>query len=167
MLIRKLTEEDLDSLWQLRLHALQESPEAFGSTYEEALARGKTSLLPRLRGENSAFYVGAFTDGALIGMVAFLREEGAKSEHIGLVLSMYVLPHWRGHGIAKSLLQELITQARQIPGLAQLHLAVVTSMAPARRLYLSLGFTVYGTTPRALKVGSQCWDEDLMVLPLQ
>src|SRR5437588_5181590 len=34
MLVRKLTEDDLDALWMMRLQALRDNPEAFGSTYE-------------------------------------------------------------------------------------------------------------------------------------
>ena len=51
-------------------------------------------------------------------------------------------------------------------GLEQLHLAVVTSAHAARRLYESLGFEVYGTAPRALKAGGECWDEELRVFML-
>jgi hypothetical protein len=44
MLIRILTEEDLDALWSIRLRSLQENTEAFGSTFDETLQRGKESL---------------------------------------------------------------------------------------------------------------------------
>jgi L-amino acid N-acyltransferase YncA len=163
MVVRKLTEGDLEAFWTLRLQALTDNPEAFGSTYEETLARGKESILQRLRQGDGMFYLGAFEE-TLIGMVGFRREEGTKDRHKGLVVSMYVLPERRGHGTGKALMQELIAQAQQLAGLEQLHLAVVTKNRAACRLYRSLGFEVYGTTPRALKLGEQYWDEDLMVL---
>jgi len=163
MVVRRLAEGDLDALWTLRLQALSDNPEAFGSTYEETLARGKESMLQRLRHGDEMFYLGAFEE-ALIGMVGFRREEGTKDRHKGLVFSMYVLPERRGHGAGKALMQELIAQAKQLAGLEQLHLAVVTTNRAACHLYRSLGFEVYGTTPRAMKLGEQYWDEDLMVL---
>jgi ribosomal protein S18 acetylase RimI-like enzyme len=166
MLVRKLTEDDLEAVWTLRLRALRDNPEAFGSTYEETVARGKTWMLQRLRGkDDETFYLGAFEEG-LIGMVAFYREDGIKSRHRGFVVSMFVLPVSRGLGAGKALMQELISRARQIEGLEQLLLAVVTTNMAAYRLYRSLGFEVFGTEPNALKFGEQYWDEHLMVLHL-
>ena len=167
MQVRKLTEGDLDALWALRLRGLKDNPEAFGSTYEETLARGKTSMLQRLHAaENETFFLGAFEENRLIGKVAFFREEGTKTRHKGYVISMFVAPESRGLGAGKALLQVLIARARQIEGLEQLLLAVVTTNQAAYQLYRSLGFEVYGTEPRALKSGEQYWDEHLMVLHL-
>lgn len=167
MLVRKLTEDDLDALWILRLRALKDNPEAFGSTYEQTLARGNEWMRQRLRAkEDETFYLGAFEENHLIGMVGFYREEGIKTGHKGYVVSMFVAPESRGLGAGKALLQALIACARHIEGLQQLHLAVVTTNEAAYQLYRSLGFEVYGTEPRALKSGEEYWDEYLMVLRL-
>jgi ribosomal protein S18 acetylase RimI-like enzyme len=163
MLVRKLTEDDLEAVWTLRLRALRDNPEAFGSTYEETVARGKAWMLQRFGQGDETLFLGAFEE-TLIGMVGLHREAGLKDRHKGLVFGMYVLPDRRQHGVGKALMQALIAQAKQLAGLEQLHLAVVTTNAPARHLYRSLGFEVYGTAPRALKMGEQYWDEDLMVL---
>lgn len=166
MQVRILTGDDLEAVWTLRLRALRDNPEAFGSTYEETLARGNEWMRQRLRAhENETFYLGAFEEN-LIGMVAFYREEVIKTRHKGYVVSMYVVPESRGLGVGKALMQALIVRARQIEGLEQLHLAVVTTNQVAYQLYRSLGFEVYGTEPRALKSGGEYWDEYLMVLHL-
>ena len=166
MLIRILTEDDIEALWALRLRALKENPEAFGSTYKETLARGNEWMRQRLRApESETFYLGAFAEN-LIGIVACFREDASKTRHKGYVVSMYVAPESRGLGAGKGLMQELIERARRIEGLEQLHLAVVTTNSVAYQLYRSLGFEVYGTEPRALKSGGEYWDEHLMVLNL-
>ena len=166
MLVRKLTENDLEAAWRVRLRALKDNPEAFGSTYEETLARGKAWMLQRLRGkEDETFYLGAFEEN-LIGLVAFFREEGTKSRHKGYVISMYVFPESRGLGAGKALMQELIARAKRLEGLEQLQLAVVTTNQAAIKLYRSFGFEVYGTEPHALKMGEEYWDEHLMVLSI-
>jgi ribosomal protein S18 acetylase RimI-like enzyme len=166
MFVRRLGEEDLEALWGLRLQALREMPEAFGSTYEETLARGKQPLLRRLRAGDEICYLGAFAED-LVGMVGFIRESGAKERHKGHLISLYVRPESRGQGVGKALVRALIVHARLMADLEQVLLTVVTSVEPARRLYLALGFQVYGTAPQALASGGQYWDEDLMVLHLR
>ena len=165
--IRRLLPEDAAALYQLRLNALRESPEAFGSTYEETVQTGVSSISERLaRAEAEFFYLGAFVDGMLKGMVAVSREHGRKSWHKAFVVSMYVSPEQRGHGTGRALIADAIGRARAMPGLKQLHLSVVTTNTSARALYRSLGFTAYGVEPNALRQDDQYWDEELMVLPL-
>lgn len=167
MLVRTLNEGDLEALWALRLRALRDDPEAFGTTYDEAAAGGSDELRRRLRQTSEAgFYLGAFADD-LIGLVRFRREEGAKDRHKGEVSSLYVPAERRGQGVGTALMREVIAQAQCMAGLEQLHLAVVTTNAAAVSLYQSLGFAVYGTTPRSLKQGERYWDEQLMVLHLR
>jgi len=164
--IRKLTELDIDEFWELRLRALKDNPEAFGGTYEETVARGKEAMLWRLGQSGDSFTLGAFDEG-MMGTVRFHREDGLKEKHKGYVFGMYVAPEARGQGVGKALMQELITQARTLEGVEQLHLAVVTSNDTAYNLYRSLGFEEYGIAPQALKQDGQYWKERLMVLRLR
>lgn len=166
MIVRHLTEQDGEIVWQLRLQALQDNPEAFGGTYEETIARGFDRYVQWLQQGKDTFWLGAFED-KLIGMVGVIRETGLKSQHKGYIIGMYVLPDARGKGAGKALLQEAIAHAHTMAGLDQLHLAVVTTNDAARNLYRSLGFEVYGVEPRALKANGQYWDEELMILRLK
>lgn len=169
MEIRLLTEADAQKWWGLRLRSLLDEPQAFGSSYETALAIPDAEKLAQFsRRANSAdnFIVGAFDGNSLVGMMGLFREDGPKSRHRANIWGVYVAPEARQQGVAKALLQKLIEQARTIPGLEQLHLGVVTMQTAARQLYLSQGFEIYGTEPHALKIGHQYFDEDLMVLRL-
>ena len=176
MRIRELTEADLDAYWTLRLRALREEPEAFGSSYEESKDRPLADVAARLRtiAEAGNFILGAFDDGGedggqpderLLGIVAFERAPGKKNRHIGDIFQMYVASEARGKGYGRALMEALIARARALDGLEQLILAVVTSNTAAIALYRALGFEVYGVQRKALKLSDDHYlDEQLMVL---
>jgi putative acetyltransferase len=52
---------------------------------------------------------------------------------------MYVRPAWRRQGVGRRLTQEIIRVAAEI-GYERIRLDTLAPMAPARRLYESLGF---------------------------
>jgi len=168
MLIRQLSENDAAEFRALRLRALLECPEAFGSSYEETAAQPAESLTRRLRSDPDApdnFFLGAF-DPTMIGMIGFHRETRLKTRHKGSIQSMYVASEARGKGTGRALVERAVAEARQQSGIEQITLLVVATNEAARVLYASCGFEVYGVEPRALKVGDRYFDEDLMILRL-
>jgi ribosomal protein S18 acetylase RimI-like enzyme len=171
MLVRVLTIDDGEALWALRLRALGDDPEAWGTVYDEALASGSGAVLRRLReSDDENFYLGAFAgagDAELVGMVRFTRAEGRKDRHKAQVASLFVAPEWRGQGVGRALMAEVITRARGLDGLEQVRLDVVTTNTEAVALYCALGFEVYATDPRTLRLGEHYWDEHLMLLDLR
>ncbi len=157
--IRRLGADDLDTYREIRLAALKDSPDAFGTAWEEAQARSDESfrdLLTRLA------VFGAFApEGRQIGLVAFSRYEGLRMQHRGELISMYVRPEGRGRGVGLALVNAVLDHARH--QVLQLHLGVGTTNLPAIRLYQKAGFKPYGTEPRALFVDGRFIDEHLMV----
>ena len=85
--------------------------------------------------------------------------------HKGTLFGVYVRPDRRRAGLGEALVGAVIAHARG--RVEQLHAAVVVTAAPARALYRKLGFQPYGLEPRALKVGDQYFDQELLVLPLE
>jgi ribosomal protein S18 acetylase RimI-like enzyme len=77
---------------------------------------------------------------------------------------VYVTPEYRRRGVARALMESLIARARRDPSLEQILLAVTTANDAASGLYRSLGFTTYGTEPRARRIGSTYIDERMMIL---
>jgi ribosomal protein S18 acetylase RimI-like enzyme len=169
MEIRELTEDDIEAYWALRLRALREEPESFGSSYEESRARPLAGVAGRLRAASAAgdFTLIGVADGALVGMVAFVRAPGAKNRHNADIYAMYVAPEARGAGYGRALMRALIARACALDGVEKLALAVVTTNSSARALYQSLGFTVYGVRTQALKLpDGRYLDEEYMILSL-
>ncbi|WP_085506851.1 GNAT family N-acetyltransferase [Thalassobacillus devorans] len=164
MEIRRLYSEDAAAYWDLRIEALQTSPDAFITTYEDAVAKENpiAQAADRMTSKNNFTY-GAFINSNLVGTVTMLRQSHKKFSHKADILAMYVSPHSRGKNIGKWLLQQAIEDARQT-GIEQLLLGVVSTNEPAVRLYQSLGFMVFGTEKNAIKDGSIYFDEYMMVL---
>ena len=87
-----------------------------------------------------------------------------KERHKASIYGVYVAPRFRGKGLGRALLATLLDAARQHESLEQILISVTTLQQPARDLYLSLGFEIFGSEPRALKVGSEYVGEDHMIL---
>lgn len=166
--IRALTHADVAIYRVLRLRALREHPEAFGSSYAEGLARPDTFYAARIADAAHAddFLLGAFDADALVGTLGFSRLDRDKDKHKGTFWGMHVAAEQAGKGIGRALMVAAIERARVQPGLLQILLAVVTENERATGLYRSLGFESYGREPRALYVNGRYLDEELMALRL-
>jgi len=164
-----LEETDAEEYRRIRLDALKTEPDAYGSTYERESAFALETFAERIKPTAGKFALGAVADGGsrkLIGIANFVRETGMKTAHKGNVYGVYIAPEARGKGAAKALLLELIQIARSLEGMEQINLAVIADNVPAKRLYESLGFEVYGVERRAVKSGGRYFDEELLALRL-
>ena len=165
--IRELTGDDAEDFRHLRLRALKEHPDAFGSSYEAESAAPIEAAAERLRlnaESQDSFTLGAYRGKDLVGMVGLYQESREKTRHRGTIWGMYVPTEEQRKGIGKALLARALELARALPGLEQVELQVVTRNRRARDLYGSFGFEGYGTEPRALYVDGEYLDEEHMVL---
>jgi len=165
MIIRRLSPLDAEAYLDIRLEGLKNTPEAFGSSYEEEKDHPVEKYKLRFQ-SNDSFTLGAFEDNQLDGVVTLVKEKLLKLQHKATIIAMYVSPEKRGLGIGKALMVEVINAANDMEGLEQICLTVVTTNKPARNLYASLGFDVFGTEKRALKVDDTYFNEEHMVLLL-
>jgi ribosomal protein S18 acetylase RimI-like enzyme len=166
VVIRALTDADAEAYRHMRLRALRDHPDVFGRAFEEAETHDE--ILAALRSRDDAvgrFVLGAF-DPELVGIVACSRELGVKRRHKAMIWGMYVAPEARGRGVGRLLVEGTVARARRWSGLAQLWLSVAVHNEPARALYRSCGFQVFGLEQRALRLADRDVDEEHMVLRL-
>ena len=114
---------------------------------------------------DESFTYGAFDNGELVGVITLYKDELYKLSHRAHIGAMYVSPLKRSLGIGKDLMEEAVKKAKSIQGLEQVYLAVVSTNESAKRLYRSLGFEVFGTEKKGLRLDNHTYyDVDFMIL---
>lgn len=158
MEVRRLTEEDAEIYREIRLEALEHHPEAFQATYESVADLPLDAYRQRLR--RYALF-GGFIDGKLCGFVGFFPLKNPKISHKGLMWGMYVDEGSRGSGLAQKMVEAVLDHARE--HVEQVLLSVIAGNDRAQRFYEKMGFELYGTERRALKLGDRYYDEEFRV----
>src|SRR5690349_364567 len=113
--IRSLTGADAREFQALRLRSLRESPDAFGSSYDEELNVSLDSVAQRLEATHSPtarIVLGAFADGVLVGVAGCAQDAKVKSRHKAVIWGLYVAPEARGAGVGRALLDRAVVEAK-------------------------------------------------------
>lgn len=144
--IRRVRVDEWRLVRYIRLRALAEAPESFGSTYADQ------SILPeeywrelverRATSAEEATFI-AVVDGVWSGMAATSPDDDLADA--AMVQSMWVDPVSRRRGIADALVNTIMDWNRA-RGIDALTLWVTGSNRPAIRLYEKLGFNATGRT---------------------
>ncbi len=139
MMIRALTADDVDLYRAVRLRALAADPEAFESTYEQAVAFDEDTWRSRLAGfagRPGQVFIAAMDDGEVAGMVGI----GASTEPADCVLwGMWVDADRRGAGLGRALIDAAVRWAAERDA-ATVTLWVMRANEGARGLYERYGF---------------------------
>lgn len=148
MTIRFLNNDDVMSYSVLRKYSLMESPFAFSDSCEDQ--ENKTTLhyqseIEKWGNPPEAFTLGTFNEAnELVGFVKFKRDQRTKARHRASLHSLYVKPAYRGQGLAKLLVNELIKNIEPIQGIEQLQLSSIVSHISLIEFYEKLGFQKSG-----------------------
>jgi ribosomal protein S18 acetylase RimI-like enzyme len=146
--VRRAVVGDERILRDLRLQALSESPEAFGSTYEREFSRTLEDWQQWL--SPGVTFILDTPDGPR-GLVAGVHDP--ISQEVVHLMAMWVHPEFRGTGEAAALVDAIIgwgvTENARV-----VRLAVVETNHRACRFYERVGFRVIGRAPARDREGA-------------
>jgi ribosomal protein S18 acetylase RimI-like enzyme len=142
--VRRVRPDEWQELRAIRLRALEDSPDSFGSTAVEARQRDderwRTWATAGASSSESAVFVAVDGD-RMVGLGgSFLHEDDPK---VAQIVAMWVDPDCRGRRLGEQLLEAATRWATE-EGAEKLVLDVTETNLPARRLYERLGFTETG-----------------------
>jgi RimJ/RimL family protein N-acetyltransferase len=154
------SEDDWQSIRDLRIRAVTDTPIAFLETLEHAVEADETDWRQRARrnvDDDSTQIVAIDPDGRWIGsMICFInegsppyvaaRQPGPRRANL---VGVFVDPEWRGDaGVTDALLGEIGRWVTDEKGLQQLYLHVSADNPRARRSYEKRGFVTTGVVDR-------------------
>ncbi len=136
--IKALSSDDWELYRCTRLHALKDSPDAFGSTLETESSFTEKDWKKRLRRNDCLTLIAKADDGIGCGLIV-----GAPYETYAGIFSMWVDPRLRGTGLGSRLVRAVIDWAVERKN-EQMILDVGDENLPAIQLYAKNGFEPTG-----------------------
>jgi ribosomal protein S18 acetylase RimI-like enzyme len=139
VMVREVEADEWELLRDVRLAALTEAPQAFGSSYAREAPFTEEQWRGRLSSERSVtFFAEAAAGTAPAGLAGVYVKDGAAD-----LVSMWVRPSARGLGVGRALVAAAADWAKAREHDA-LYLWVTEANAAARGLYGRCGFTATG-----------------------
>lgn len=136
--VRRVNERDWERLRTIRLEALADTPEAFGSTLDDA----KEYPSDRWRTMAAQWCYFLAEDGdAVIGMISGGLNDQHPDTH--WMYGLYVTPSRRGTGVASQLV-DAVKEWALGEGASELYLQCTSTIARARAFYEKAGFETTG-----------------------
>jgi GNAT superfamily N-acetyltransferase len=139
---------------ELRLAALADSPDAFGSTFARESEFSDDEWANRLASavdSGNDHPVVAEIDGRGVGL-AWGRIDGS-GPAVARLYQVWVHPDHRSHGAGRMLLDSVVEWAREHQA-SFLELSVTCGNTPARHLYATAGFEAFGL-PQPIRSGAE------------
>jgi ribosomal protein S18 acetylase RimI-like enzyme len=143
-LIRRIRPQDAEAWRAVRLRALLDAPDAFGSTYDETVTRPAeewTSSAARKTAGPAETLLLAFRGGQVVGLAGGFT--APEHPHERILISMWVDPALRGSGLARRLVHRICDWSTAA-GANAVRLWVTETNDRARALYEACGFTPTG-----------------------
>lgn len=153
ILIREIKPSDFEAYYQLRVLSEKEYPEFVGFNAERELNAGREGIevIIEQYPSEGTYVLGAFdADNALVGLLVASRRLSDKYRHKAFLWGMYILPKFRGEGVANLLMDSIINWAKDHSEIQALTLQVTLSNHRGQAFYKKYNFQIFGTEHNAL-----------------
>ena len=165
MRIRRTDADDWRSLRDVRLAALADSPDAFGSSLERERDADESDWLGWITGDGWEGDVATFVaeeESGFIGMATGFHP--ADEPAVAHLFGMWVQPDRRSEGIGRALVTAVVGWAGARADVEQVVLRVTTTNETAVRFYASCGFVGTSDAPEPLREGSAISTQKMRLL---
>lgn len=159
--VRALTEDEWETYREVRLAALEESPDAFVASHDDEAAEPEQFWRDRMERSHRLL---AEADGDKVGVVSIGGAPEESSPDVGQLFGLWVDPEWRGRSVAATLVREAAAYGRD-QGLRRLFYWVGTDNARGVAFASSFGFRPTDRR-RPMRVQGDSEEEIAMVLAL-
>ena len=155
-----------DEYRTLRLHALQESPQAFGSSYADNAGQPDEFWIDRLRDAQAGRTPLLFAEAGnrLVGLIGAYFEPDEPD--VANIITVFVAPDFRGRGLGNGLVDTILAEVRRCSDIRVARLTVNVSQSAAISAYHRAGFVTVATEHNLMGDGNH-HDELIMELDLR
>ncbi|EDL65730.1 GNAT family N-acetyltransferase [Bacillus sp. SG-1] len=155
--------DDAESILDIQRDVITENkylislPEEFDKTLDHQRTR-----IQRILENKRETLIVAEKDEKVIGFIVFESPNRKRLSHTGSFETM-IHRDYRGIGIGKMLISELLTWARENPLIEKVSLGVFSTNKRAISLYKSMGFEEEGRKNKEIKIGEKEYADDILM----
>ncbi len=149
-------------LKEIKLEAFDKEPYAFNASKEDAIFWPDSywfNMSEQYRLQQSKFARFAEINNQIVGIVTAEIMLLPKNRHTAEIYDVYVKKEYRGQGISKKLIGNIIEAVLQNSEVTKLRLAVIETQKSAIKIYKELGFEQVGTFKKDIKVNDEYFDK--------
>jgi ribosomal protein S18 acetylase RimI-like enzyme len=158
-IVRRMAPSDWRRYREVRLRALQDDPDAFGTLYADVVDNPDEFWRARLSNLSADHDLPLFAEmGGAVAGLAWGRIERS-DRHRAYLFQMWVAPEHRGHGVGRALVDAVAAWAAS-RGARSLELTVTCGNTAAIRLYESAGFQAIGI-PEPMRPDSELLEQSM------
>jgi putative acetyltransferase len=137
-----------------------------GADFQAKTVQDEQAWIQKYNDSPRGFTILAEHEGKIVGVLDFMGGQRNKTQHRG-ALGISLHSDLRGEGLGQLLFKKLLAEVKNIEGLTQVELSVMSENHTAYHLYKKVGFNEFGRRPNAYRMADGTFnDEIMMILPL-